>query len=240
MSMARDDRAGQRGHAAADFMGGGRGDSARAFRSAQRHSRRVRFLRIAVPIGVAVCLVAIAGASYLNPFKMLYKLPTDFGTLVVSGTKITMEAPRLAGVTRDSRAYEVTASAAAQDISQPDLVELKNIRAKLDMQDKSVMQLSALGGLFNAKTETLNLGPDIVLSSSTGYEGRMSEAIIDIRKGNIVSRKPVEVKMLKGTLNANNLEVMDAGDLVRFHGGVTMTLKLDAGDIPQASTGAAQ
>jgi lipopolysaccharide export system protein LptC len=239
MSMARDDRTGQRSHAA-DFMSGGRGDSTRVFRTAQRHSRRVRFLRVAVPISVVICLVVIAAASYLNPLKMLARLPTDFGTLVVSGTKITMEAPRLAGVTRDSRAYEVTASAAAQDIAKPELVELKNIRAKLDMQDKSVMQLTALGGLFNAKTETLNLGPDIVLSSSTGYEGRLSEALIDIRKGNIVSRKPVEVKMLKGTLNANNLEVIEAGDVVRFDGGVTMTLKLDGGDYPQASTGAAQ
>jgi lipopolysaccharide export system protein LptC len=237
MTMARDDRAGR--HAAQDFMAGGR-DSARAFRFAQRHSRRVRFLRVAVPLTVAVCLVVIVGASYFNPLKILYKLPNDLGTLVISGTKITMEAPRLAGVTRDSRAYEVTASAAAQDISKPELVELKNIRAKIDMQDKSVMQMSALGGLFNAKTETLNLGPDILLSSSTGYEGRLSEATVDIRKGHIVSQKPVEVKMLKGTLNANTLEVLDAGDLVRFDGGVSMVLKLEPGDYSNASTGAAQ
>lgn len=237
MSMARDDRTGR--HGAADFMATGR-DSARAFRFAQRHSRRVRILRIAVPIAVGLCLVAIVGASYFNPLKILYKLPNDLGTLVISGTKITMEAPRLAGITRNSRAYEVTASAAAQDISKPDLVELKNIRAKLDMQDKSVMQMSALGGLFNAKTETLNLGPDIVLSSSTGYEGRLSEATVDIRKGHIVSQKPVEVKMLKGTLNANRLEVLDAGDLVRFDGGVSMVLKLEPGDYPQNPAGAAQ
>jgi lipopolysaccharide export system protein LptC len=237
MSMARDDRTGR--HGAADFMASGR-DSARAFRFAQRHSRRVRILRIAVPVTVVVCFVAIAGASYFNPLKILYKLPNDLGTLVVSGTKITMEAPRLAGVTRDARAYEVTASAAAQDISKPDLVELKNIRAKLGMQDKSEMQMSAVGGLFNAKTEMLDLGPDIVLSSSTGYEGRLSEATVDIRKGHIISKKPVEVKMLKGTLNANKLEVLDAGDLVRFDGGVSMVLKFEQSDLPQASTGAAQ
>jgi lipopolysaccharide export system protein LptC len=237
MSIAREE--GTRRHGAPDFMSGGR-DSARAFRYAQRHSRRVRILRVAVPITVLVCFIAIVGASYFNPLKILYKLPNDLGTLVVSGTKITMESPRLAGVTRDSRAYEVTASAAAQDIARPDLVELKNIRAKLDMQDKTTMQLSAAGGLFNAKTELLNLGPDIVLSSSTGYEGRLSEATIDIRKGHILSQKPVEVKMLKGTLNANKLEVLDAGDVVRFDGGVTMVLKLEQSDIPQASTGAAQ
>ncbi len=219
-------------------MGAGR-DNTRAFRFAQRHSRRVRVLRIAIPIGVVFCLLVVVGATFFNPFKILYKLPADLGTLVVSGTKITMEAPRVAGVTRDQRAYEVTAKAAAQDITKPDQIELKEIKAKLDMQDKSVVQMSAKGGLYEAKSEMLTLGPDIILSSSTGYEGRLIEAEVDIRKGNIISRKPVEVKMLKGNLNANNLEVLDAGDLVRFSGGVSMILKLEQTDLPQTA-GSAQ
>ncbi len=210
MSMSRDEQLGRNG--VPDFMGSGRTDSARAFRFAERHSRHVRILRVAIPIGVALCLVVIVIATFFNPLQILYRLPNDLGTLVVSGTKITMESPKLAGVTRDSRAYELTAKAAAQDISKPDLVELKEIRAKLDMQDKSVMQMSAAGGVYNSKSEMLNLGPNILLSSSTGYEGRLSEAVVDIRKGNIVSKKPVEVKMLKGNLNANSLEVLEPGD----------------------------
>ena len=59
-----------------------------------------------------------------------------------------------------------------------------------------------------------------MLSSSTGYRGRLSEAIIDIRKGHVVSERPVEVEMLQGTLNANRLEIVESGDLVRFDGGV--------------------
>jgi lipopolysaccharide export system protein LptC len=229
----------ERGYAAPDFMGGGR-DSTRAFSSAQRHSRYVRILRIAIPVGVAVCFVVILLATFFNPFQILYKLPKDFGTLVVSGTKITMEAPRLAGVTRDQRAYELTAKAAAQDITKPELIELKEIKAKLGMQDKSMMQLLAAGGLYNAKTEMLNLGPDILLSSSSGYEGKMQDAEIDVRKGTIVSRRPVEVKMLKGNLNANGLEVLESGDLIRFGGGVSMVLTLEPAETPAAAATDAQ
>ena len=50
----------------------------------------------------------------------------------------------------------------------------------------------------------------------------MSEALVDTRKGDVLSEHPVEVKMLQGTLNANRLEVVDSGDLVRFGGGVDM------------------
>ena len=121
------------------------------------------------------------------------------------------------------------------------MVELKDIRARLDMQDKSEMQLSAATGLYDTKSEILTLGQNIILSSSTGYEGRLSEALVDIRKGYIVSEKPVEVKMLKGMLSANRLEVIDAGDLLRFGGGVggivAMTLTLAPADVEPAKAG---
>ena len=63
--------------------------------------------------------------TYFNPLRVLGKLPIDVGNLVVSGTKITMEQPRLSGFTNDARAYEMTADAAAQDLTKPDIVELQ-------------------------------------------------------------------------------------------------------------------
>jgi lipopolysaccharide export system protein LptC len=65
-----------------------------------------------------------------------------------------------------------------------------------------------------------------LLSSSAGYRGQLSEALIDIRKGYVVSEHPVAVEMLQGKLNASRLEIVDSGDLVRFDGGVSMTLML--------------
>lgn len=203
-----------------------RGDSERAFRAARRHSRVVRILRIAIPIGVVSIVAVTFLITYLNPLRMIGKLPIDISDLVVSGTKITMEKPRLSGYTRDSRAYELSAAAAAQDLTKPDFVELQNIRGKMDMQDKTTMQMSAATGLYNSKTEMLKLERDIFLSSSTGYKGWLSEAMIDIRKGHVVSDKPVQLEMLQGTLNANKLEIIDSGDLVRFHGGVVMDMML--------------
>ena len=74
--------------------------------------------------------------SWLKPLRALTKLPNELGSLAVSGTKITMEQPRMAGFTRDNRQYEFTARAAAQDITKPDMVELQGIRANFEMQDK--------------------------------------------------------------------------------------------------------
>lgn len=203
-------------------------DKEAVFRGAARHSRRVRFLRRAIPVAIAVAVAAIILSTFFNPLRFVYKLPNDLGTLVVSGSKITMESPRLAGVTRDSRAYEIQAKAAAQDIKKPNMVELKEIRARVDMQDKTTVEMTAVDGHYDTKAEMLTLGQRIVLSSSSGYQGILSEAVVDIKKGTIVSEKPVEVKMLQGTLNANRLEVTETGALIRFGGGVNMMLTPDA------------
>jgi lipopolysaccharide export system protein LptC len=215
-----------------------RGNSERAFRAARRHSRTVRLLRIALPTVVVLALAIVFVVTYFNPLRMLTKLPIDIGNLVVSGTKITMEQPRLSGFTRDGRAYEVSAKAAAQDLTKPDIVELHDIHARVQLQDKGLIQMSAATGTYDTKAETLRLTRDIVLTSSSGYECRMSEALVDTRKGDVLSEHPVEVKMLQGTLNANRLEVVDSGDLVRFDGGVDMVLTLNQPDGAPAKAGA--
>ncbi|HEY5280604.1 MAG TPA: LPS export ABC transporter periplasmic protein LptC [Pseudolabrys sp.] len=217
-----------------------RTDSDRAFRAARRHSRLVRVLRVTLPLAVVGALALMVLLTYFNPLRMLTKLPINIDNLVVSGTQITMEKPRLSGFTHDSRAYQLSAEAAKQDLTKPDLVELKNLHAKVQMQDSTTTLISAAKGFYNAKTEMLKLEKDIVLSNNQ-YEGRLSEATVDIGKGNVVSDKPVQLKMLQGQLDANRLEIVESGDLVRFTNGVTLVLD-HLGDQPSqtAASGAKQ
>ena len=148
---------------------------------------------------------------------MFGKLPVDIGHLVVSGTKITMEQPRLSGFTDDARAYEFTAAAAAQDMTKPDIIELHNIRAKMQMQDKSTMQMTAVSGVYDSKGETLKLNHDIRAQLEQrlprqAERGDRRCAQGKCRRPNIRSRS----KMLQGTLDANRLRDRRSGDSIRF------------------------
>jgi lipopolysaccharide export system protein LptC len=210
------------GHAAKAFSANSRGDFERSYRVALRHSRHVRWLRICVPVGIAALLLTVIGINYMPPIGG-FRLPGELGKLVIHGTRITMQQPRLAGYTVDSRAYEFSADAAGQDITKPNLVELHQLHAKMELQDNSTVEMSAVSGVYDAKTEMLTLRENIQLVSSTGYEGRLIEAVVDVRKGNVVSDKPVSVKMLDGFLNAKRLDIVDRGSVVRFS-GVAMTL----------------
>ena len=207
----------------------GRADGNRAFRAAVRHSRHVRVLRLAIPITAAVVVVAAAAFSFLfKPLRMLTSMPVDIGSMVVSGTKIMMHQPRLSGVTRDNRKYDMVAQAAAQDVTKPDMVELQGVHATMEMRDKVTFETTANGGLYNTKTEHLTLNQNVVVTSSSGYQAFLNEAVVDVRASKIVSEKPVEVKTATWTITANRMEVTESGDLVRFDHGVFVTLLLDS------------
>ena len=135
-----------------------------------------------------------------------------------------MQQPRIAGFTRDSRAYEVIARAAAQDVTNPDLLELQDINAKMEMQSKTSVDVTAGDGVYDSKSGMLTSAARIVVKSTAGYTGLLSEAVIDVHKNNVVSEKPVRVKMLQGNVDSNRLEVGDSGELLLFGGGVTMVL----------------
>jgi len=198
-------------------------DRERVFRAAMRHSRMVRIFRGAIPVSLIGILASIAAIAFFKPQRLI--IPSiDPGKVVLSGSKINMEAPKLGGFTRDGRPYELTASAAAQDLTNPTLLELKDVHAKLTMQDKSMVTLTAASGLYDTKGDTMVLRTNVVVTSTSGYSVRLQEAQFDTKTNRIVSDKPVEVTMSSGTVKANRLEVSDNGDTMRFEGNVDVTL----------------
>ena len=205
------------------------------FAAAARHSRMVRMLRVAVPAAVLLAMASIVLISVINPFRILApnNVPVDMSNLVVSGTKITMETPHLAGFSTDQRPYELWAKAAIQDLADPDHVELKTLRAKVMMEDKSTVTMDARTGFFDSKQQMLDLRKDIFLQSSTGYEAKLSQAYVDINKGSVTSDEHVDVKLLNGTLTADRLRIINSGEIVRFEGNVVMNLIMESPPAPE-------
>jgi lipopolysaccharide export system protein LptC len=203
----------------------GRGSSDRVFHAAVRHSQRIRFMRVAIPAVVAASVLGVVlFATIAKPLRALSKMPVDLGSLVVSGSKIMMQQPRLAGFTPDNRRYDLTAQVAGQDVTKPDVVELQGIHATIEMRDDSVFETTAQSGVYDTKSELLTLSQNIVVTSSAGYQALLSEATLDIRAGRITSEKPVELKTATWVVNANRMEVGEAGSLMRFERGVTVVL----------------
>jgi lipopolysaccharide export system protein LptC len=50
---------------------------------------------------------------------------------------------------------------------------------------------------------------------------------MNVRTNHVVSEKPVQVTMPQGTVNANRLEILNSGEIVRFERDVVMVITSD-------------
>jgi lipopolysaccharide export system protein LptC len=184
----------------------------------------VRFLRVAIPAVIVIIASVIVVATFFNPFRPLFP---DWGGKIdlISPTKIRMESPRVHGFTTDQRPYELAARAAIQDLTSLAVVELNEIIAKVELRDGQRVNITSISGVYDTKAEVLRLNDHITISSTSGYEGRLSEATVHITSGNIVSDSVVEVRLPNGVLTANRLEIRENGAVIKFGGGVEMNLK---------------
>jgi lipopolysaccharide export system protein LptC len=184
-------------------------DHQRAFRVARRHSRLVRIMRVGIPACLLMAAAAFGVFHWLDPMRVLAKLPVGTDGVVLSGTKIIMRQPRLNGYTKDERPYLVTARSAAKDLTNPDMLELDDIRTTIAIPGGGNVEVTASQGLYSGKAETIRLQRNVLVSSSE-YEVSLREALVDVG-GSVVSEQPVEVRMLQGTISANRLEVRESG-----------------------------
>jgi lipopolysaccharide export system protein LptC len=103
------------------------------------------------------------------------------------------------------------------------------VRAKFEMQSKGTVDVTAVAGLYDTKSELLTLTQYVHIISSDGYEGHLTTATVDVKKGLVVSEQPVEVNLPNGKLNAKRMEVVDNGALMRFDGGIVLVLTGEPG-----------
>jgi len=195
---------------------------ARAFAKATRHSRRVRFYKLAIPLGSVVALVGILFFAFFNPFRQVEGL--TLGPVSVSGTQVTMELPKLTGFKNDNRPYEVTASAALQDVRKPNLVELKDLKARIVTDDRgNAARLEAASGVLDTQKEQMELRQDVRVRTDGGQDVRLRSAFVDFKAGTVVSNEDVTVALANGIIEAAGIEVKENGKVLHFKGRVRTT-----------------
>lgn len=206
---------------------GERRDPGAAYKAATRHTRRVRFLRRALPAAILLGVSIIVIGAWLDPLRLLRELPIEFARLAISGSKLKIEAPKLSGYTSDGRAYSVTAETASQDLTQPGVIEMTGIEAHFEVVGGGTTTLRAGKGTYDSKAERLRLAEAIDIVSTNGFGGKLSEALVDMRKGHMLSTAPVDLRYQDGRVRADRLEIFDNGDRALFEGRVTAEFRLN-------------
>ena len=195
----------------------------RTFLTARRHSIVVRILKFAIPIGSLLAVAIVGIGTVYSPFARLPGLTV--GPVSISGTKIAMESPRLTGFRKDKRPYEVTATTAYQDIRKPNVIELKEMKAKLATDDAGTLAyLVSKIGIMDTSKDHLDLSQDIRVWTAKGEEILLKSASVDLKAGAVQSRELVKVSTPTLTLEAASLDLVDSGKTITFVGQVRVKL----------------
>lgn len=205
------------------------------FRRAQRHSARVRWIRRLLPLTIVAATAVIGVGALMQSLQVKIELPFDIGRLSLSGSRLTMDLPKLSGFTDDNRGYSVTAKSASQDLTQPDMIDLTDIEAKLEMADHGWATVQAKAGTIDTKKQFITLGEGVQLAMKGGYGGHLESAEVDVKAGTITSSQPVRFTYLDGRLVADNLSVSDRGEKALFTGHVQLDFRLSDVDKAKAA-----
>jgi lipopolysaccharide export system protein LptC len=201
------------------------GERAAAFAAAARHSRLVRFLRVAILVGAAGAIAILAIIAIFDPFGRL-ALDASVAGIGLDGTKVMMERPKLAGFRKDGRPYLVTADRAMQDVLHPTMVELRGINAEVGIAGNGASKVTADNGVYDTTNERMDISRNVHVKSEQ-YDVRLQSANIDFKAGVYLSHEPVSVVTSGGTtISADQVAATDNGRELTFEGHVRSVLQI--------------
>ncbi len=190
-----------------------------AFRAAGRHTAFVKYLKRAMVLGAVISVSAIAIVSIFDPFRHLPK-EISLSGVGVSGTKITMDHPKIAGVQQGGGAYEIKAKAGIQDITVPSIITLVDVDASVGMADSTTTHILSTGGVYDSKADTMALDGDVKIANTSGYTLNMKTALMSFRDGLLSSHERLRVDLKGGAVSADDLAISNNGHTIAFRGHI--------------------
>ena len=200
-----------------------RQELARRYAAAKRHSLVVKFLRFLIPFGSVVALATIVAIAVFDPFRTI-STGLAVASFNLSGSQITMEQPHLRGFKQDMRPYEVNADKALQDLKNPTLLDLSDMKAKVGLADRKTALIEAMRGLYDSQAEKMSVDKPLHIKSDS-YDVQMQSAKVDFKAGSVFTDQAVRVIMSTGTIDADKMEVIDSGRRIVFSGRVKTLLQ---------------
>lgn len=203
-----------------DFISGKRSET--EFVRAQEHSKRVRWLKIFMPVVGLFIIAGVSGALLVRQF-IYPELQLD--AIALQDGKLIMENPTLSGTDQQKRPFTLSAEKAIQDADQPKRVELLKIRAQLPVDDAMSAALEAGNGIYDADEKTLILSERVEVTTDDGMRIELEDANVDIDKGTLETTKPIFASSREADIMSESLFVQDNGRYIVFEGNVRLTLR---------------
>lgn len=190
------------------------------FSRAQKHSRRVRFLKIFLPAaGLALAAVFSWFTFFAAPSNKA-AITINSGAEEGRSNRLVMTAPKVEGYTKDNRPYALKAEKAIQDPEKSGIIELQNIAGTVPLGSRGAAQVAAAGAFFDNVNGRLRFDRPLTLRAEDGASARLLSADVNMQSGQLSTDDPVEIKSATQNLTASSMRVTESGRVIRFGGRV--------------------
>jgi lipopolysaccharide export system protein LptC len=191
------------------------------FVSAERHSRRVRALKLALPVLGVLIAAGFAGFSYLATPP---NVSIDVAGSAVRDGKLVMANPKLDGFTDENLPYSMTAARAIQDASRTGIITLEQIDAKLPVDEGNFALITAPAGTYNREKNTLDITSPMTVNTTDGMKVEFQSAFINMETGVLRSKQPVDIQFEGSRISADSLTVSKGGKVLVFEKKVRVVI----------------
>lgn len=196
-----------------------------AFEHARKHSRKVRALKRVLPAAAMFLVVLFVFVAWRSSAAAV-RIEAD--SSAITDGRLVMANPKMEGFSKEGRPYTVIATRAIQAMETESDIQLDRIDATLPVNDKGWMSVSAPGGVYDRKANTLTLdggetgGIKVVSSDNTTIF--MHTAVIDMDSGVLRAKNNIDIKRDDGALSAKSAKVSKDGKVLVFEKKVRLTV----------------
>lgn len=196
-----------------------------AYQAAVAHSARVRKLRIWLPIGAVVISAVFISVSVIRAY-----LPENLSveSARIEDGKIVMERPAIAGRNDDGISYSMTAVRALQDIANPNMITLEDVKAAVPLNVNTIARVVATEGIFDRGTDRMELTAPFDVNLSNGTTAKFQSAQLDVVAGTLSTDDPVAIDTEQASIVAQSLKITDKGRTITFAGQVRVNIEAAA------------
>ena len=181
-----------------------------------RYSRRVAFLKRALPaIGVTLLLL-VAGWSRLAPLLESVRLGAPAIDLR-EARELRMVNPRYGGLDRYNRPYVVTAAIGRQVPDRDDVMALERPKAVMTVHGGASVVLTAATGIYQSQSQLLDLFGDVNLVHENGTRFVTQRAHANLSDNSAEGHDPVEGHGPSGDITGQGFRILSKGETIIFN-----------------------
>ena len=194
----------------------------------QRYSKRVRQLRIALPVTAGLLLVIIFFLIRPNTANT----PIKFESVGLSNEGMVIQNPVFSDSSENGEPFDLSAASAREDLANPGRVYLDNIRASMTSRNNILIELVAPKGDMLRAQKTLTLTQTqingdtlpVSLIMSNGYQMDMQDLNVDFQKRTAHTDKEITGEGPIGRFRADKMLLQPDAHHLSFIGDVTIRI----------------